>query len=497
MTEDRELLRQYADEKSEAAFSELVRRRIGLVYSVALRHTCDAQRAAEVAHEVFADLARKAPRLAGRPVLIGWLYHSARLAALAAARADRRRRLREDQIGFMQRLAQETAEPDWDKLRPELDEALNALDKAERDAVLLRFFEARSFAEIGALLRLSENTARMRVTRALEKMARTLERRGITSTTTAVGVALGSQAGVAAPAGLAASVATSAFSQAAAQGGIVLLSGFLTMTKLEVAAISVLIVAGGAFFTAQSFSNRALSAEAGRLAAEIGRSSAARPEPGGSRRPTSTAAADQPDASHRLSDSAKRAPDDFASDEAAGLTSVGMKPRSAWRNAGRHTPEETLETMLWSIVEGDFDTLSTTLAFTPEAEEKLDAWFATLLPAARTRFGDPRRIVARVYADSQDPVPAGLRHMLRGNPDQIGFKIIAQNPKPSGPASALNVLFSFDADADKPANIPVRQDSDGWRCGEVSEATVESLISMIDAFSGYPLPSATPATNLP
>jgi DNA-directed RNA polymerase specialized sigma24 family protein len=55
-------------------------------------------------------------------------------------------------------------------LLPMLDDALGALRAGERDAVLLRFFEGRGFAEIGNALKMSEDAARMRVTRAVEKM---------------------------------------------------------------------------------------------------------------------------------------------------------------------------------------------------------------------------------------------------------------------------------------------------------------------------------------
>ena len=43
MIEDAELLRRYAGERSEAAFAELVRRRVDLVYSVA-RRQCGGER---------------------------------------------------------------------------------------------------------------------------------------------------------------------------------------------------------------------------------------------------------------------------------------------------------------------------------------------------------------------------------------------------------------------------------------------------------------------
>src|SRR5450631_185785 len=88
--DDRELLRRYAAEKSEAAFAELVRRHLDLVYSAALRHLAgDTHLAQDVAQSVFTDLARKAPSLTGRAALAGWLYLGAHHAAAQAVRGER------------------------------------------------------------------------------------------------------------------------------------------------------------------------------------------------------------------------------------------------------------------------------------------------------------------------------------------------------------------------------------------------------------------------
>lgn len=92
---------------------------------------------------------------------------------------------------------------DWNKVRPLLDQALSELNDLECDAVALRFLEGRPFAKIGERLRLTEEAARERVERALDKLERGLSRRGVTSTTAALGLALTAHANVAAPAGLA------------------------------------------------------------------------------------------------------------------------------------------------------------------------------------------------------------------------------------------------------------------------------------------------------
>src|SRR5690349_24439071 len=95
---DRDLLKAYAETKSEEAFAELVRKHIDLVFSAALRQVGgDVHLAQDVTQSVFNDLARKAASLSSRAVLAGWLYTSARYAAAKIVRTEHRRRLREQE----------------------------------------------------------------------------------------------------------------------------------------------------------------------------------------------------------------------------------------------------------------------------------------------------------------------------------------------------------------------------------------------------------------
>ncbi|MEO5959139.1 MAG: sigma-70 family RNA polymerase sigma factor, partial [Opitutaceae bacterium] len=263
MTEDAELLSRYADEQSEAAFAELVRRHLNLVYSVALRQVAgDTHLAEDVTQQVFVALARKAGELAPRPALTGWLYRSTYFAASDVVRVERRRRAREQEVHTMDsNPSGPEANADWDKLRPVLDDAIAELAEGDRDAVSLRFLEGRSFAEVGAKLRLTENAARMRVERALDKLHTALGRRGVTSTATALGLALANQAGVAAPAGLAASVTGAALAAgplAATAGGVI---AFMSTGKIVLGLASVAAIAGvGAAFVAAGSGREAESA---------------------------------------------------------------------------------------------------------------------------------------------------------------------------------------------------------------------------------------------
>lgn len=137
-------------------------------------------------------------------------------------------------------------ERDWEKLRPVIDAALDKLNAVDRDVVLLRFFNNQSFAAIGEKLGVSENTARMRVDRALDKLNGILSARKITSVSLAAALAAEAVAASAPPA-LAAQVTAQALAGAAlsASSGIAAtLFTMTTSTKIIVAASCVLVAIG-------------------------------------------------------------------------------------------------------------------------------------------------------------------------------------------------------------------------------------------------------------
>jgi ribosomal protein L18 len=103
----------------------------------------------------------------------------------------------------------------WEELRPVLDTAMHELDEADREVILMRYFENRKHADIGERIGLTENAARMRVERALEKLRAALFSRGATATA-ALAASLSANAVSGAPAGLAATVTTAALVGAAA-----------------------------------------------------------------------------------------------------------------------------------------------------------------------------------------------------------------------------------------------------------------------------------------
>lgn len=262
MHDDTDLLREFVEFHSEAAFSTLVQRYVNLVYSTALRASHgDSHRAEEACNLVFTDLARKAPSLLGRSVLGGWLYLSTSFAVARLTRDERRWRLREQEAHKMNDLnAGASAEDvEWNQVRPVIDDALREMDDEDREAVIMRFFEGQTFSRIGARLGLSEDTARKRVERSLDKLHALLTRRGISSTAAALATVLVTNVVTAAPAGLAVSATSAALAATSGFSGSILV--FMSSIKLKLAIGTALVLAAGVGLTLQTRANRELRHE--------------------------------------------------------------------------------------------------------------------------------------------------------------------------------------------------------------------------------------------
>jgi TonB family protein len=95
----------------------------------------------------------------------------------------------------------------------------------------------------------------MRVDRAIGKLRTLLARRGITSSATALSLALSTQAVIAAPAGLATTVTGAALS---AGGGLAATLAFMSLTKFQIAIAAAIVVAGSGAYVAQQKINDAL-----------------------------------------------------------------------------------------------------------------------------------------------------------------------------------------------------------------------------------------------
>jgi RNA polymerase sigma factor (sigma-70 family) len=270
--EDLGLLRRYARDRDEAAFSSLVRRHLDLVYAAAVRRVRDRHLAEDVAQAVFVILARRAASVStrtGRPLSL-WLLSAVRFAAKNALRIQRRRRSHEEEFTRMRGVnAQTTAGAGvgacssnptdvliWHEVAGRLDDAVLKLPAADRNAVLLRFFEDRPVREIALALNVSEDAAKQRVSRAVAKLRQRLGRNGAAGGAVAL-VAVPELTRLLemhlvqpAPAGLANACCAAATAGAAAGGaGVLIAKGAMKMmtlakTKLVAGTTAVALVLG-------------------------------------------------------------------------------------------------------------------------------------------------------------------------------------------------------------------------------------------------------------
>jgi len=320
--DDIALLRQYTEQNSEEAFTALVSRHVNKVYSVALRHTRNPHQAEEITQAVFVILANKSRHLGKRVILSGWLYQTARLTAVTFIRSEIRRARRETEA-HMQNSLNETESDVWPQIAPLLDAAMAGLNETDRHAVVLRFFDGKSMREVGAALGASEDAAKMRLNRAVEKLRGFFTKRGLVLPATALTAAISANSVQAAPAMLAKAATAVAFAKGATVSGstLTLIKGALnvmTWTKAKTAiATGVVVVLVAGTTTSLIVQNQ-----------------------------------------HRV-----KAQVDF--------------PKSSWATAGHADPPSALAAILWASNQNDGKAVVAGL--TPELEQQLQQRFAPIL----------------------------------------------------------------------------------------------------------------------
>jgi len=227
-------------------FRALVDRYAGLVYHAALRQAGNPHTAEEVTQAVFIALAQKADRLPRGTILSGWLFRATRFACNNLAREQIRRQRREQEAVMMETILRpdDTASV-WEQIVPHLNDALDRLPRKDREAVLVRFFQDKSHRELARTLGVSEDAAKVRVSRALEKLRLIFARQGYAVPSAVLLATISAHGAQAAPAGMTASVTSVAVAK-----GTVGTTSTLTLAKgvLKIMAWtkikSVIVIAG-------------------------------------------------------------------------------------------------------------------------------------------------------------------------------------------------------------------------------------------------------------
>ncbi|HEV8604847.1 MAG TPA: sigma-70 family RNA polymerase sigma factor [Tepidisphaeraceae bacterium] len=249
MKDDRELLAEYVRDGAEGAFAQVVAGNVGMVYSVCRRILGDAHLAEDATQAVFFLLARKAASLNRDVIPAGWLHNAARNVCANLRRSEQIRR-RHEMKAAQENCSAEKAVTGGNEIEPaKIDAALGRLRDADRDPILLRFFQGQSFRQVGETLRISEDAAKKRTERALERLRELLRPAGGTAMSAAAVGAMLTSCSHATPPSLAAAATAAALHGAVPKTLPLLLKGAIgmsatTKTQLAIAAAVAAVLLG-------------------------------------------------------------------------------------------------------------------------------------------------------------------------------------------------------------------------------------------------------------
>jgi DNA-binding CsgD family transcriptional regulator len=157
--------------------------------------------------------------MAPNTILRGWLFKAARFAVADALKKQNRHKR------HVQRAAELSAgdlspanAAAWSHLAPALEEAVACLNEKDRQAIMLRFYESKSLAEVGEILGISEEAAKKRCSRAVEKLRAILTREGVAVSLALLLLLLTTRASQAAPLGLGLTISGAATGSSVASG---------------------------------------------------------------------------------------------------------------------------------------------------------------------------------------------------------------------------------------------------------------------------------------
>ena len=508
MMDDRDLVRAFNEARSEAAFAELVGRHVGFVYRTALRVLDgDVHAAKDVSQSVFIDLASKASTLDNRPSLTGWLHTSTVYAATKAIRSARRRHAREQEALMMQEPSQ-TDGPgiEWERLQPDLDALLLELKEPDREAILLRFFRQWSFAELGRKFGVTDNAARMRVERALDKLRSGLARRGMTSSASALAVLLARQSVGAAPDGLAASIVASSMAAVATATGPTTVVAAV-MSHAKPIAAGVLIAAGivapalllhrqNARLTQQNEALRlqlleqasapALDAAAGeseelvRLRLENAELRPLREQVRNLRAALARGSQKHTDP-HEVEDDQSPKPEPAEGGPNTLLLrkspEIPMLPSHAWSNQGFETPLSAIQTLHWAMLNHDAKAFATAMHWDSQIMSQAASQFARLPQPVQLRHRSVEQLILEWTIARSKPIAS--------------YRVLSQTEL--GPNAAILVQQRQYADGSVgEASVLLQRDENGnWR-RVVAAEEMPKLEAMISRLAAQPDPEGNP-----
>ena len=167
------LIQRFAQDNDGEAFSALMDRYAGMVYTTCRRILGDEAQAADASQETFFQLIKSADQVRGS--LGAWLHCVATRRAVDLVRQNASRRQREQSYAY----ETENRASSWAEVESVVDEALEGLPEDLRELLLQHFLQGRSTVQIAAARRVSQPTISRRMTEALELVREKLRARGV------------------------------------------------------------------------------------------------------------------------------------------------------------------------------------------------------------------------------------------------------------------------------------------------------------------------------
>ena len=171
------LLDRFVVERDHRAFDSLVQLHAPMVLAAARRIAPKA--ADDVAQIVFTELARRAGSLRRLQSLGAWLHRVTLSQARLAVRQEIRSRTKHEAYALAMNTSSAASADPMDEALPHLDAALGDLSAADRDLIFLRYHERLSFRVAADRLGKSEASLRQQASRAIDRLALSLKKRGV------------------------------------------------------------------------------------------------------------------------------------------------------------------------------------------------------------------------------------------------------------------------------------------------------------------------------
>lgn len=161
-----------AAQQNPSAFRPLYERYFDAIYRFVYRRTSDQDLAGDISSQVFLKAIEKLPTYTFKGVpFSAWLF---RIASNEVAQhfrdTQKNRTVSIDTPGLLLISEEMDSAVDQEQYKAGLISALNTLKASELQLIELRFFEQRSFKEVGEIMNISANNAKVRAYRIVERM---------------------------------------------------------------------------------------------------------------------------------------------------------------------------------------------------------------------------------------------------------------------------------------------------------------------------------------